>query len=236
MSPDVSIAVAALSLIAGVEYALLERGSSRNVLRRAWEAIHRGEIARGELLLQPFLCSALPRRREPARIALLAAARIRGDREGMRRLLESIDRRALSERNQGVLLEEQVRVLVALGEAEQAVEAARALLRLPAADAQEDLRRRSLLAYALMADGRTVAAETELLALCGRYRAVQGGTQGGTQEEALTWLHYQLGRLYQKERREGEAALHLSQAVAAAPGSALAALAQEALRAAPERL
>src|SRR5438105_1841186 len=104
-----------------MEVVVVMRRPGRGRLRRAWQAIHAGQVAEGRRLLAGFLDSSLPRRREPARIALLAAARVSGDLDEVRRLLGSINRGALSAKNRRVLLEEEVRALIELGQTGQAV-------------------------------------------------------------------------------------------------------------------
>lgn len=220
--------VAAVVLV-GTETAILLRGSGRRTLRRAWAAIHAGQLAEGRRLLAPFLDSPFPRRREPARIALLAAARLDGDRAEIRRLLGTIDRGALSAENRRILREEEVRVYVALGEAERAVRAAEALL--GEGDAAERRRALELQAYALLSDGRHGAAQRALEGLL----ALRDGERDAPQR---AWALYQLALLRRLERREGEARALLQRAVEEGGDAPAARLAAEALLQGerPERL
>jgi tetratricopeptide (TPR) repeat protein len=231
VSPDPVLLIAAVGLLLSAEAVLLARGSGRRTLRRAWEAIHAGQVEQGRQLLQPFLDSPFPRRREPARIALLAAARVSGDREQMRFLLQRIDRSALSRQNRRILHEEEVRVLVELGETQQAVERAQALLVEEPAGGAALRRGHELLAYALLADGRHQAAQTALL----RLLEVKSGPR---QVQQRAWALYQLGLLRRLERREPEARHLLQQAAELGGRSPLGEQARQALAeaAAPERI
>lgn len=212
---------AGVMFLALTEVVLLVRGAGRRRLRRAWEAIHAGQLDKGRRLLEGFLQSPYPRRREPARIALLAAARIGGDRQAVIDLLGSIDRAALSVENRRVLAEEEVRALIEIGDTAAALRAAEALV--GGGSVPERRRARELHAYALLADGRSAAAYPALLALREEYPA--------TLRVRRAWACYHLGVVCQRERREGEARRFLEEARDLAAGSPLGQRAAEALHA-----
>ncbi|MCS6914939.1 MAG: hypothetical protein RMK29_11375 [Myxococcales bacterium] len=203
----------------------LEARPSRR-LRQAWEAVHSGQLGRARQLLGPFLLSSCPRRREPARIVLLAAARIAGDEQAMRALLTGIDRTALSPDNLRLLREEEVRVLVALGQTQEAARSAQALR--TEGRGPELERASELLAYALLADGRHGAAERVLEDLI--------TAPGASCRRA--WALYQLGLLRRRARREAEAQDLFRQAATRGRGTPVGQLAEQALREGeiPERI
>lgn len=217
----------------GVELTLVVRRSGRRTMSRAWRLIHAGRIEEGQRLLRPFLDSGQPRRREPARIALLAAARLSGDLAQVQTLLGRIDRGALSAENRRILAEEEVRAYLALGQAGRAVAVAEDLLKQPGS-ADEHLRALELSAYALLWDGRYAAARAALKRLLDEPPV--GGRARAAQRRA--WVLYQLGQLCRLERREGEARRYLEEALTLAGETPVGRYARDALRsgATPQRL
>lgn len=217
-----------LTLSLGVELTLSVRRSGRRAMTRAWRLIHAGQLEEGQRLLRPFLDSPQPQQREPARIALLAAARIAGETLAVQRLLGRIDRAVLSAENRRILAEEEVRAYLVLGQPARAVAAAAELLRQPGTT-EEQQRALELSAYALLWDGRYTAARAALT------RLLEGG---GRPAQHRAWVLYQLGQLCRKERREGEAQRYLEQAAALAGDTPVGRYAREALRlgSIPQRL
>lgn len=216
-----------LCLFVGGQIGVLWAGSGRRRLRRAWAAIHAGRLGKGRRLLQPLLLSPAPGLREPARIALLAAARVAGDRQGMKALLQGLRPDLLSPENQRRLKEEQVRALVALGDTAEALRRAESL----AADADPGDHEvaRELHAYALLCDGRQGAAYEALRDLAQRPASTP---------ERRAWASYQLGLLCRQLRREAEAEQHLKAAAQESARGEVGAHARAALQqgALPERL
>lgn len=229
-----------ICLFIGGQIGVLWAGSGRRRLRRAWAAIHAGQLGKGRRLLQPFLLSPAPGLREPARIALLAAARVSGDRPAMKALLQSLRPNLLSPENQRRLKEEQVRALIALGDTAEAVRCAECLAKGNGDDdgdddpmgggggARED-GVQELLAYALLCDGRQGAA----------YEALRDLSQRSSLDpERRAWASYQLGLLCRQLRREAEAEQHLQEAARLGARGEVGAHARAALQrgALPERL